>query len=104
MLRLALAAWAVLGPMPCGNDVFGKDSATGLAAVAIRPVHPVLIRNEHGPLLRIVVEVENRNDVGVTGLSLPQLDLHDRHVGIVYEGSQAHLVFEKLSLAELLGR
>ncbi len=26
------------------------------------------------------------------------------HVGIVYEGSQAHLVFEKLSLSELLKR
>jgi len=26
----------------------------------------------------------------------------DRHVGIVYEGSQADLVFEKLSLDELL--
>ncbi len=30
--------------------------------------------------------------------------IDDRHVGIVYEGSQAHLVFEKLALAELLGR
>ena len=28
----------------------------------------------------------------------------NRHVGIVYEGSTAHLVFEKLSLDELLGR
>ena len=28
----------------------------------------------------------------------------DRHVGIVYEGSQADLVFEKLSLEELLKR
>ena len=34
--------------------------------------------------------------------SLTRID--DRHVGIVYEGSQAHLVFEKLSLVELLGR
>jgi sialidase-1 len=33
--------------------------------------------------------------------TLSQID--DRHVGIVYEGSQAHLVFEKLSLDELLG-
>ncbi len=34
--------------------------------------------------------------------SLTRID--DRHVGIVYEGSQAHLVFEKLSLDELLRR
>ena len=29
---------------------------------------------------------------------------HDRHVGIVYEGSQSHLVFEKFTLDELLKR
>ena len=32
--------------------------------------------------------------------SLTRID--DHHVGIVYEGSQAHLVFEKLSLDDLL--
>jgi sialidase-1 len=32
--------------------------------------------------------------------SLTRID--DQHVGIVYEGSQSHLVFEKLSLVELL--
>ncbi len=34
--------------------------------------------------------------------SLTRID--DEHVGIVYEGSRAHLVFEKLSLEELLKR
>ncbi len=34
--------------------------------------------------------------------SLTRVD--DRHVGIVYEGSQSHLVFEKFSLEELLKR
>ncbi len=34
--------------------------------------------------------------------SLTRVD--DQHVGIVYEGSQSHLVFEKFSLAELLQR
>ena len=34
--------------------------------------------------------------------SLTRID--DRHIGIVYEGSQSHLVFEKLSLDELLRR
>ena len=34
--------------------------------------------------------------------SLTRVD--DQHVGIVYEGSQSQLVFEKLSLDELLRR
>lgn len=34
--------------------------------------------------------------------SLTRVD--DRHVGIVYEGSQSHLVFEKFTLDELLKR
>ena len=34
--------------------------------------------------------------------SMTRID--DRHIGIVYEGSQAHLVFEKISLDELLRR
>jgi len=43
-------------------------------------------------------------DVG-RGAGYPSLTrIDDRHVGIVYEGSQAHLVFEKLSLDELLGK
>ena len=33
--------------------------------------------------------------------SLTRVD--DEHVGIVYEGSQSHLVFERISLTELLG-
>ena len=68
-LAYLVVSYLAFGPTNCRNAVFGKDSPAGLTAVAIRPVHPVLIRNEHGPLLRIVVEVENRNDVGVTGLS-----------------------------------
>ncbi len=32
--------------------------------------------------------------------SMTQVD--DEHLGIVYEGSQAHLVFEKISIDELL--
>ena len=41
-------------------------------------------------------------DVG-RGAGYPSLTrIDERHVGIVYEGSQAHLVFEKVSLDELL--
>ena len=31
-----------------------------MTAVSSQPVHPVLLRNEHGPLTRVVVMVENR--------------------------------------------
>ena len=43
-------------------------------------------------------------DVGL-GAGYPSLSrIDDKHIGIVYEGSQAELVFEKLSLNELLKR
>ena len=41
-------------PMPPSQDV---------SAVSSQPVHPVLIRNEHGPLTRVVVQVEKNIDV-----------------------------------------
>ncbi|MGE3406957.1 MAG: exo-alpha-sialidase [Pirellulales bacterium] len=41
----------------CGNILRGQEAAKGLTATVTRPVHPVLIRNEHGPLMRVVVEV-----------------------------------------------
>ena len=68
---LLIFATAVLGLITCGNEVAGDDSVTGFTAVAIRPVHPVLIRNEHGPLMRVVVECGEPKDVRVTGLSVP---------------------------------
>lgn len=43
-------------------------------------------------------------DVGL-GAGYPSLTQIDgQHVGLVYEGSQSHIVFEKFSLDELLGR
>ena len=181
------------------------SNAPKASAVSSQPVHPVLIRNEHGPMTRVVVDVANgaeavaksfdfkmdgtddlgdleslslfstgdkeefssatnRNtliepncngsllrvdyeaagekkhvllfanphmqkgrahhtiqisfDDGQTwpkshhllldegrGAGYPSLTrVDDRHVGIVYEGSQSHLVFEKFSLDELLKR
>jgi sialidase-1 len=38
------------------------------------------------------------------GNGYPSMTRIDNYIGIVYEGSQAHLVFEKLSLDELLKR
>ena len=43
-------------------------------------------------------------DVG-GGAGYPSLTrIDDQHIGLVYEGSQAHVVFEKFSLDELLHR
>lgn len=46
-----------------GQDSNADDSPVPttleLSAVSSQPVHPVLIRNEHGPLTRVVVHVEN---------------------------------------------
>ena len=50
-MRCFLAAWMVLG-LVCPS--FADPMAT---AVSSQPVHPMLIRNEHGPLTRVVVEV-----------------------------------------------
>ena len=40
--------------------------------------------------------------VGMVADGISRVD--DQHVGIVYEGSQADLVFERLSLDELLAK
>lgn len=52
------------------------DSPPGLTASITSPVHPVLIRNEHGPLLRVVVNAANARDVRVNALSF-KLDRAD---------------------------
>jgi len=49
-------------------EVRGQEAAKGLTAAVARPVHPVLIRNEHGPLLRVVVEVEKGVEARVNSL------------------------------------
>jgi sialidase-1 len=89
---IVVAVVAVLGALIWGNVAVGEDSVPGLVAVAIRPVHPVLIRNEHGPLLRVVVEVENRSDVRVTGLCFRLQgtdDINDLHsLGLFATGDQ----------------
>ena len=55
---LFLMACLALAPLICANTVCGQEAAEGLTATVTSPVHPVLIRNEHGPLTRVVVEVE----------------------------------------------
>ncbi len=52
----------------CATGGRGQDVAPALTATITRPIHPVLIRNEHGPLLRVIIEVPDKQ--AVTGRSL----------------------------------
>lgn len=51
------------------NQLSGAEEPPGITATATSPIHPVLIRNEHGPLLRVVVEASNPKDVRVNAVS-----------------------------------
>jgi sialidase-1 len=43
--------------MPGAGGALGDTAAGRLEAKVTKPVHPILIRNEHGPFLRVTVEV-----------------------------------------------
>lgn len=78
--------------------------------------HVLLFANPHSQKARTHQTIQVSFDDGVTWperyhrlldegrgagyASLTRID--DKHVGIVYEGSQAHIVFEKFTIAELL--
>jgi sialidase-1 len=78
--------------------------------------HVLLFANPHSQKSRTHQTIQVSFDDGLTwpnkyhllldegrGAGYPSLTrIDERHVGIVYEGSQAHLVFEKLALEELL--
>jgi|GEM_PF-226021 len=55
-----------LGSLIWVNEVRGEERKQGLTGNVTRPVHPILIRNEQGPLLRVVVTAEQSE---VTNLS-----------------------------------
>jgi hypothetical protein len=38
-------------------DTFAQQRQQGLVANVVRPMHPILIRNQHGPLLRVIIDV-----------------------------------------------
>ena len=45
-----------------------QEKAVALVTHVVRPVHPILIRNEHGPLLRVVVDVPKGQAVRAASL------------------------------------
>ena len=83
-----------------------------------QPKHVLLFANPHSQTGRDHHSIQVSFDEGRTwpekyrllldegtGNGYPSITrVDDHHAGIVYEGSQANLVFEKLSLAELLRR
>ena len=70
---LARACLAILciacGHLTFTDDVCGVDAPQELTASTTRPVHPVLIRNEHGPLLRVIVDAADPKDMRVNAIS-----------------------------------
>ncbi len=59
----------VCKPLPFTDELCAADIPRELIASTTQPVHPVLIRNEHGPLLRVIVEADNPQDVRVNSIS-----------------------------------
>jgi sialidase-1 len=51
------------------GQVRSADPPRGLQASAASPVHPVLIRNEHGPLVRVDVELAEPQDIRAKAFS-----------------------------------
>ena len=69
---LAVMPWI----FPSATDA--QESTSGLTASVTRPIHPVLIRNQHGPLLRVVVDVGEKQDVQIHSLSFSLAATDDR--------------------------
>ncbi len=44
------------------------DEPASIQATSLTPIHPVLIRNEHGPWTRIIIDVADATDVAVTAV------------------------------------
>lgn len=56
-LRFVLVAACALAWIGSPPDGFAQQRLQGLVASVVRPVHPILIRNQHGPLLRVIIDV-----------------------------------------------
>ena len=64
-----VVACAAAALMPLSIGILAAEPVAGVSANASAPVHPLLIRNEHGPLLRVVIDVEAKQDLGVRSLA-----------------------------------
>ena len=69
-MRGLLVVWRLLAVLALfSNAARGADAVSGLTATATAPVYPVLIRNEHGPLLRVEIEVDGNRSASTTAFS-----------------------------------
>jgi sialidase-1 len=69
-MRGLLVAWRLLVVLALfSNAARGADAVSGLTATATAPVYPLLIRNEHGPLLRVEIEVDGNRSASATAFS-----------------------------------
>ena len=64
-----LTTWLVLALLTCASTACGQETAEGATATVTRPVHPILIRNEHGPLLRVVVDLDTEAEARISSLT-----------------------------------
>ncbi len=63
-------ATLLAGATAAGLEIARADNASPrLKATATQPAHPILIRNEHGSLLRIEIDVPARQEVRATAFS-----------------------------------
>ena len=62
---LYLACWS----LTVTDEIRGAEASHGLTASTTSPVHPVLIRNEHGPLARVIVDAVDPKDIRVNAVS-----------------------------------
>ena len=63
---MIVAAMALLS---LAHDAYADKPIPGMTSSVTRPVHPILIRNEHGPLLRINVHVEPGTQAKLSSLT-----------------------------------
>ncbi len=71
-IKPGLCAYLML--LACGAlheaQLNGAESAIpGVSSIATHPIHPVLIRNEHGSLIRVILSVDEKSDITVRALT-----------------------------------
>ena len=59
-----------------GVSMANTEEADGVKVSVVSPIHPILIRNDHGPLLQIVIDVSQTADISVSKFAF-RLDATD---------------------------
>ena len=89
---LPLCACAGITLITGAAAVDAADRTEGMTVSVSRPVHPVLIRNEHGPLLRVVVELADNQQTTLRSLTVSLAgtdDLADiESLGLFFTGDE----------------